>query len=77
MNRITKSDKVRAFVRNGEFKKALAITKGFRLGMTKEQNDRMTRAYECMTHAGFYEQIGINPEEAISDGINVLKQLYA
>jgi len=37
----------------------------------------MVRAYECMNYPEFYDQIGIFPEEAISDGIAVLEELYS
>ena len=74
---VSKSDKVRAHVRAGEYDKALAITKGFRLGLTKNQSDAMIRAHECMHHPAFYRQIGINPEEAVSAGIKTLRELYS
>ena len=42
-----KSDTVRRLTRSGEYKKALRIAKGFRLGITREQSDKMGIAYEC------------------------------
>ena len=73
----SKSDKVREHVKSGEYKKALSIVKGFRLGITREQSDAMTRAYECMVNPDFYRQLHIDTDEAVSAGINVLKELYA
>ena len=72
----TKTDKVRDHVRAGEYKKALSIVKGFRLGITKEQSDALVRAHECMANERFYRQLGFDPEEVMSAGILVLKELY-
>ncbi|MDE7193787.1 MAG: hypothetical protein K2O14_07425 [Oscillospiraceae bacterium] len=72
----TKSDKVRALVASGEYKKALAIVKGFRIGITKKQQDMMTRAYECMVHPEFYKSLGTDVGEAVNIGIAELQALY-
>ena len=71
-----KSDMVRRLTRSGEYKKALRIAKGFRLGITREQSDKMGIAYECMVHPSFYEQLGINANEKVDDGVKVLVGLY-
>ena len=71
-----KSDTVRRLVAAGDYKKALSIVKGFRLGIPGEDIGLMTRAYECITNPGFYSQLGINPEAAIADGIGILKAHY-
>lgn len=77
INKLTrKSDRVRQFVAVGEYKKALSIVKGFRLGIEPEDSGKMTLAYECMIRPSFYEQIGTNPETAITEGIQILKSLY-
>ena len=67
---------VRQLVTDGEFKKALSIVKGFRLGITREQTDKMRLAYECMIHPRLYEQIGKDTTRAITEGIQILKALY-
>lgn len=71
-----KSDMVRRLVAQGDYKKALSIAKGFKLGFTKEQQSTMTRAHECMVHPGFYKQLGIDEAKAIQDGIDLLKRVY-
>lgn len=71
-----KSDAVRRLTRSGEYKKALRIAKGFRLGITREQSDKMGIAYECMVHPQFYEQLGFVIDEKIDDGVEVLVGLY-
>ncbi len=71
-----KTDIVRAEVANGNWKKALSIAKGFRLGISREQQSVMTRAYECLVHPDFYESIGTDLSQAIQEGISVLTGLY-
>lgn len=75
-SRERKSDTVRRLTRSGEYKKALRIAKGFRLGITREQSDKMGIAYECMVHPQFYEQLGFVIDEKIDDGVKVLVGLY-
>ena len=72
----TKSNAVRELIVSGNYKKALSIVKGFRIGIGKEDLSKMALAYECLVHTGFYEQLGINTATAISEGIQVLKSLY-
>ena len=71
-----KSEMVRELVAAGDYKKALSIAKGFKLGFTKEELSTMTRAHECMVHPGFYRQLGIYEEKAILDGIEIVKRVY-
>lgn len=73
---IKKTDKVREALRAGDLKKALKIAKGFRLNITAEERDRMTRAYECIVHPDFYKQIGTNALKAIAEGEEVVSRLY-
>lgn len=65
---IKKSEIVREAVREQNWKKALQIAKDFRIGLTKGQRDKMTRAYECIVHPDFYQQIGVDISEAIEQG---------
>ena len=71
-----KTNIVRKLLAEGNHKKALAIAKGFKLGITKEDSQQMNRAYECMIHRDFYKQIGKNPEKEINAGIAILNKLY-
>ena len=71
-----KTDIVREAVAAGEMKKALRIAKGFRINITAEQRDAMSRAYECMVHPDFYRQIGTDIPTAIEKGICVVTALY-
>lgn len=72
-----KSDMVRRFVEDGNYRKALSIAKNFRLGITPEQRSTMTRAYECMTSGKqFYKSLGVDIFACVQEGIEVLKKLY-
>lgn len=71
-----KSDMVRRFVAQGDYRKALSIAKGFRIGITPEQRSGMTLAYECMVHPGFYSSIETNLQQVINEGVSVLTELY-
>ena len=73
---INKSDTVRGLIINGEIKKALGIAKGFALGISKEDSTKMSLAYECMIYERFYKQLGTDTETAITEGINILLDLY-
>ena len=71
---IKKSDIVREAVREQDWKKALQIAKDFHIGVTQEQRSKMARAYECIVHPDFYQQIGINILEAIEQGKAIVKE---
>lgn len=71
---IKKSDIVRAAVQEQDWKKALQIAKDFHIGVTQEQRNKMARAYECIVHPDFYQQIGIDIPKAIEQGKAVVKE---
>ena len=73
---VKKSDIVREAVREGNFKKALRIAKGFRINVTALERERMSRAYECIIHPEFYRQIGTDIPKAIAEGKEVVSRLY-
>lgn len=73
---VKQTDIVREAVKAGEWKKALRIAKDFRINITKEQRDAMSRAYECMVHPEFYRQIGTDIPRAIAYGKEVVSSLY-
>ena len=71
-----KTDIVKEAVKTGDLKKALRIAKDFRINVTKEQRERMARAYECIVHPEFYRQIGFNVMETINLGEETVTLLY-
>ena len=73
---VKKSDLVREAVKKGNFKQALKIAKDFRISITKEDREKMSRAYECIVHPDFFKQIGIDIPSAINEGEEVVTRLY-
>ena len=73
---ISKSDTVRELVADGQYKQALGIVKGFRLGITTEDLGKIALVYECLVHKGFYEQLGTDTAGAVTEGIQILTALY-
>lgn len=71
---IKKSDIVREAVREQDWKKALQIAKDFHIGVTQEQRGKMARAYECIVHPDFYQQIGVDIPDAIEQGKAIVKE---
>ena len=76
MTMTKKTDLVKEAIRNSNWKEALKIAKGFRINVTAGDRDKMTRAYECIVHPRFYEQIGTNIPDAIEQGKKVVARLY-
>ena len=68
-----KAQAVRQFIADKNYKAALLGARTFRIGVTAEQRSIMSRAYEAIVHPRFYQQIGIDTEKAIHEGIEVLK----
>ena len=71
-----KTDVVKEAIKAGDFKKALRIAKDFRINVTKEQRERMARAYECIVHPEFYRQIGFDVMKTINLGEQTVALLY-
>ncbi len=71
---MTKTEKARALFRGGDIKGALRIAKSFRLGLTKEESDAITRGYECLVYPEFYTSLGKDPKKELQKGIKVFKR---
>lgn len=71
-----KTDLVREAIKRGDWKVALRIAKDFRINVTAEQREKMSRAYECIVHPDFYSQIGTDIPKAIENGKLVVIGLY-
>jgi len=59
--------------KQGNLKEALRIAKSFRIGLTREDRDKLVRAYECLVHADFYRMLGKKPEQEIQLGKEVFE----
>ena len=71
-----KSEIVRELVSGGRIKEALRIAKGFRRGITKEQQNKMSMAYECIMYPDFYKRLGHDIGSEIEAGTAVLLHFY-
>lgn len=71
-----KTDQVRQAIKDGELKKALRIAKNFRLGITKEEQVSMSRAYECMIRPDFYRQLGYDTDNVVEHGCNIVRMMF-
>ena len=63
---------VRDSIEKGDFKKAFRVAKGFRLGISKDESNRLKLAYECLVHPEFYAQLGMDTTTVIAEGIQIL-----
>lgn len=71
-----KTDQVRRLILAEDYKGALKIAKGFRLGISKDDSDAMRRGYEAMWNPVFYQSIGMDPVEVAQRGVNTVIRLY-
>ena len=63
----TKTEIAVAYMRQGDWKSALAIFSTFRIGFTKEEIRSMEIAHESLCgHDSFYRSIGIDVETEIA-----------
>lgn len=74
LDQSTKFQQAREAFKAGDYKKALRLSKDFRMHVTKEQRDIMSLGYECMVHPEFYRQLGMNTEEKIQEAIQVARE---
>ncbi|MBH8599087.1 MULTISPECIES: hypothetical protein [unclassified Thermoactinomyces] len=69
-----KTELAKEAYRSGNVKKALWIAKSFRIGLSKDDRDKIVRAYECLVHPDFYLMLGKSPEEEIEKGKRVFEE---
>ena len=68
------TERVRAALRSGDLKSALALAKGFKLGLTREERAQLGRGWECLVRPDFYEQLGRDPQSEIERARIVLQK---
>lgn len=73
---MTKTDTVKRYISLGMYKEALRIVKGFRIGVTAEDRNIFSMAYECILYPDFYRSLGINPQLKTEEGITLLKKIF-
>lgn len=70
----SKTNQVKMALEINDFKKALQIAKGFRIGFTENDRSTLRRGYECIVRPDFYQQLGKVPEDEIQKAIKLLKE---
>jgi len=71
---MTKLKQVEQAYANGNYKDALRIAAKFpQLG---DERKAITLASECFTNPRFYQQVGVNIDQAINDGVKALAGKY-
>lgn len=73
----TKVDKVKFLLAAGDFQKALAIVKTFRIGFSKEEKRSIEIAHEVLTgNERFYQALGIDTEKEIRSAHKILTDKF-
>ena len=72
----TKTDKLKKFLSENEFNKALKLGASFKIWDKKEDGEAVKVAFDAYNHKDFYRQINKDPVMLIDKGIEVLKRIY-
>jgi hypothetical protein len=71
---MTKLEQVKQAYANGNYKDALRIAAKFpQLG---DERKAITLASECFSNPRFYQQVGVNIDQTINDGVKALAGKY-
>ena len=74
---LTKTERVKALLSAGDFLKALAIIRTFRIGFNKEEKRSIEIAYESLNgHERFYRALGIDTDREIERTRQLLADRY-
>lgn len=71
-NGMSKTKQAASLLANGDLKGCLKLLKGFKIGITKEEQKQLGVAYECIVHPAFYSFRG---QEWISNNIKSGEEL--
>lgn len=74
---VSKTDRVKTYLRQGNIKDALAVAKTFRTGFTVKEKRTIDIASEVLSGGGkFYRQLGINVNEEVRNAEFILRYKY-
>ena len=74
MPRMLKTERMRKAYSAGDYKTALWLAKGFRIGVSNEDRHAMSLAYECLVRPRFYREVGCDVNAAVRCGIDTLER---
>ena len=65
------------YISNGKWKEALSIARKFRLGFSKEEQDKICIAFESLSgHNEFYRSLGIDTDKCLIEAVEILSSKY-
>lgn len=73
MSTTSKTSRCVSLYRQGKLKEALKIAKDFQLGVTRLDRKALALAYECLVHPEFYVQLGVNLDQAVAAGKEIIE----
>lgn len=74
---MTKTERLKTLLRNGNIKEALAIAKSFRDGFSKQEKRTIEIAVESLKgKEEFYHQLGIDTEKEVIKAESILRTKY-
>lgn len=76
MTQLTKTAQVLKYMEAGDYRQALKIARTFRIGVPREDQKLLARAYESYGNGYFYAQMKFDPEECKRQGIELLHRMY-
>lgn len=59
-----------------DFKEALRISSGFRIGMSKEERATLKTGYECIVHRDFYQQLQKDTEACVEAAVELFREKF-
>ena len=73
---ISKTEKVKQLVKNGEYQKALSLARTFRFWSNDQDKKTIQLAAEVRKNSSFYTQIGKDVEAEYQKGVETITRLY-
>ena len=72
----TKTQVAIDFFKQNKLKEAFQIVKDFRMGITKEEKNILSRGYGCIQNPSFYQELGMDIKNEIEKAVEVFKKLF-
>jgi hypothetical protein len=74
---ISKTEQMLEYLRSGNIKQALRLTKSFRLGFSPAQKKVLDLGYECLVSPYIYRQLGKDTDACVRQAVSLLHSIYA
>lgn len=70
---MTKQKQAYLHLLSGNYKDALKLFKGFKMGITKDKSSIINRGWGCVTNPSFYTQLGFNVDTCVEEAVTECK----